>query len=110
EAKGDIEAMLQRIQAKGRKAGIALKPETPVEAIVQWSKHIDQVLILMVDPGFNGSPFQPEAVGKIGQVRQLLPGVEVSVDGGIRPETLPLVVKAGADRAAIGSFLHDKSL
>jgi ribulose-phosphate 3-epimerase len=110
EAFGDIPSLLKRIRGMGRKAGVALKPSTPVAMLTPWAEWLDQVLILSVDPGFNGAPFQPETVEKIAETVKTYPNIDVSADGGMNLETLPLVAKAGATRAAVGSFLHGRGL
>lgn len=110
ESEGDIGNLLQKIKHSDRKAGVALKPETAVSVLDDWVEWIDQVLLLFVDPGFNGSPFQPDVIDKVAEVKRKLPNAEVSADGGMRPDTLPLVFDAGVQRVAVGSYLHGRPL
>lgn len=110
EADGDLSAMFEKIKKADRMAGVALKPETSIEVLNQWANQIDQVLLLFVDPGFNGSPYQPEVLAKIDQIRNAFGELVISADGGMRPETMVDVVGSGVTRIAVGSYLHGKPL
>jgi ribulose-phosphate 3-epimerase len=92
--------ILEEIHELGCKAGIVLNPGTPVDRIESVISLVDLVLVMTVNPGFSGQKFLPESVNKVAQVRQLLADrgsqAVIQVDGGINPETLPSVVKAGA--------------
>lgn len=110
ESDFDLEGLSTQVRHSGRKFGLALKPQTSVDQIADSIELIDQVLVLLVDPGFNGSPFIPEMVQKIYEIRQRFPDLIVEADGGMNPETLSLVKAAGAHHAAIGSYLHQKDL
>lgn len=110
ESEVDIAAVAHRVKQAGRKIGLALEPETSVEQVAPYLGVVDQVLVLLVNPGFNGSPFIPEMLEKIKQLRSQYPHLEIEADGGMNPETLALVQAAGADRATIGSYLHEKPL
>ena len=110
EADVDIPVIVGQVKQAGRRIGLALKPTTTIEQVAPYLPMVDQVLVLLVDPGYNGSPFLPEMVDKIQQLRVQYPQLVIEADGGMDPETLPLVQKAGANQAAIGSYLHDKNL
>lgn len=110
EAEVDIADTAALIKQSGRKAGLALKPNTTIEDVASNLDKVDQVLVLHVDPGFNGSPFIPEMINKVRELRQKFPQLEIEADGSMNPDTLPFVKEAGASRAAIGSYLHDKDL
>lgn len=96
---------IQLIKKMGKKAALALNPETEVEQISDFLDALDQVLIMTVHPGFYGSPFLPEVMGKITKLRQLRPELDIEVDGGIKPETIELVDNAGANLFVSGSYL-----
>jgi len=100
EAVPDPPACLDRIRQLGARPGIALHPETPPEAVEPLLSMVDQVLIMAVEPGFAGGRFLPEMVAKVRQVRAmgLEAGVEldIEVDGGINPATIPPLAAAGA--------------
>ena len=96
---------IRLIKKKGKKAALALNPETAVEKITDYLDDLDQVLIMTVNPGFYGSPFLPEVMGKITKLRALKPDLDIEVDGGITPETIEIVDKAGANLFVSGSYL-----
>jgi ribulose-phosphate 3-epimerase len=93
------------IKKMGKKAALALNPETEIEKMTGYLDDLDQVLIMTVNPGFYGSPFLPEVMGKITKLRQMKPDLDIEVDGGITPETIEMVDKAGANLFVSGSYL-----
>ena len=96
---------LQAIRATGKKAGIALNPGTPVEAVEYLLDLCDMVLVMTVNPGFGGQKFIHSQIGKIERLRAMIGDrpVHIQVDGGVDPVTAPLVVAAGADVLVAGS-------
>ncbi|WP_304617516.1 ribulose-phosphate 3-epimerase [Paracoccus sp. (in: a-proteobacteria)] len=96
---------LQAIRATGKKAGIALNPGTPVEAVSCLLDLCDMVLVMTVNPGFGGQKFIHSQIDKIARLRGMIGDrpIHIQVDGGIDPATAPLVVKAGADVLVAGS-------
>lgn len=101
---GDM-SCLKTIRSLGKKAGLSIKPNTPVSAIIPYLDDIDLVLVMSVEPGFGGQKFMPEAVSKIKEIREIIGDrpIQISVDGGIGPKTAPLVTEAGADVLVAGS-------
>lgn len=96
---------IRLIKNLGKKAALALNPETEIERIGDYLDDLDQVLIMTVNPGFYGSPFLPEVMTKITQLRRAKPRLDIEVDGGIKPETIALVDRAGANLFVSGSYL-----
>lgn len=96
---------LQAIRATGKKAGIALNPGTPLEAVDYLLDLCDMVLIMTVNPGFGGQKFIHSQIDKIARLRAMIGDrpIHIQVDGGVDPTTAPLVVKAGADVLVAGS-------
>ncbi|GGF61248.1 ribulose-phosphate 3-epimerase [Paracoccus acridae] len=96
---------LQAIRATGKKAGIALNPGTPVEAVEYLLDLADMVLVMTVNPGFGGQKFIHSQVDKIAQLRGMIGDrpIHIQVDGGVDPKTAPIVAKAGADVLVAGS-------
>ena len=96
---------LQAIRATGKKAGIALNPGTPVEAVEYLLDLADMVLVMTVNPGFGGQKFIHSQVDKIARLRGMIGDrpIHIQVDGGVDPVTAPLVAKAGADVLVAGS-------
>lgn len=105
EAGPHLERSLQAIGALGKKAGVALNPATPEQAIAYVLERVDLVLVMTVNPGFGGQQFLPAVLPKIRRVREMIGDrpVHVEVDGGITPQTAPLVRAAGADVLVAGS-------
>ena len=96
---------LQAIKAQGKKAGIVLNPGTPVSAAEALIEEVDLILLMTVNPGFGGQSFIRSVVDKVAQVKALIGGrpITLEIDGGVTPQTAPLVVKAGADTLVAGS-------
>ncbi|MGI6707016.1 MAG: ribulose-phosphate 3-epimerase [Clostridia bacterium] len=107
EAATHLQRTLNTIREKGVKAGISLNPATPVEYVDYVLDDIDMVLIMTVNPGFGGQKFIPSMIRKIQRVRDLVEGIkhtiEIEVDGGITPDNVDAVIKAGANVIVAGS-------
>lgn len=113
EATKHIYSTLQQIRNLGVKAGIAINPGTPVEAILSVLDMVDLVLVMSVNPGFGGQAFIPSVVNKISQLDELRKAnhyqYEIEVDGGINPETGATCLAAGADVLVAGSYIFKES-
>ncbi|MHC4509210.1 MAG: ribulose-phosphate 3-epimerase [Planctomycetota bacterium] len=110
EAAGDPPALIDKLHKLGSSAGICLNPETPVEAIAEVAPLCDMVLVMTVHPGFGGQEFMPEAAKKIARIREIVgPDIRIEVDGGIDPQTTPIVVSYGADTLVAGNAIFAKS-
>ncbi len=107
EAGPHLDRSLQAIKAMGKKAGVALNPSTPEDVIQYVLHHLDLVLVMTVNPGFGGQSFIPAMVEKIRRVKAMIGNrpIDIEVDGGIDPETAPLVVAAGANALVAGSHV-----
>ncbi len=105
EAGPHLDRTLQTIRALGKKAGVALNPATPPEAIAYVLDRIDLVCVMSVNPGFGGQGFISAQLDKIRKVRALIGArpIWLQVDGGVTPATAPDVVAAGADVLVAGS-------
>lgn len=107
EAEGDPVAIVKKIHDSGRKAGVSLRPGTPMEALLPVLDIVDMVLVMSVEPGFGGQKFMPEAIERIRWLRETDKTREtplyIEVDGGINMETAPLCIEAGADILVAGS-------
>ena len=97
---------LQSIRATGKKAGLALNPATPVEALSHVMDLVDLILVMTVNPGFGGQSFIP-LLDKISAVRAMINStgrqIDLEVDGGINPETAKQVIAAGANVLVAGT-------
>ena len=105
EAGPHIHRTLQAIRALGKKAGVALNPGTPVEAVAELLDMVDLVCVMTVNPGFGGQSFIESQLAKITRLRAMIGDrpVHIEIDGGITATTAPLVTKAGADVLVAGS-------
>ena len=107
EATPHLHRILQQIQDLGVRPGVSLNPATPVAAISEILNDVDLVLVMTVDPGFGGQPFNERSLLKIARVREMLEGAgseaELEVDGGIDPQTAERVVAAGATVLVAGT-------
>lgn len=112
EAGPHLHRTIQLIKSLGKKAGVALNPGTPVDAIDPVLNDLDLVLVMSVNPGFGGQSFIPSQLEKIRAVRQRIdvllenqPGrhIDLEVDGGINDETALQVIEAGADVLVAGT-------
>ncbi len=105
EAGPHLDRSLAQIRSLGKKAGVAICPSTPVEAIEWVIDKADLVLVMTVNPGFGGQSFIAAMVDKVRRVRALIGErpIHLEVDGGIGADTAPLVVSAGADVLVAGS-------
>lgn len=105
EAGPHLDRSLQAIRALGRKVGVSLNPSTPESAIEHVLDRLDLILLMTVNPGFGGQAFIAAVLDKIRRVKAMVGErpIDIEVDGGITPETAPLVVAAGANVLVAGS-------
>ena len=104
EAGPHIHRTLQAIRGAGMKAGVALNPGTPADAVAHLLELTDLICVMTVNPGFGGQKFI-DMTGKIARLREMIGDreVHIEIDGGVDPSTAPLVTAAGADVLVAGS-------
>ncbi len=104
EAGPHIHRTLQAIRGAGMKAGVALNPGTPAEAVAHLLDLADLVCVMTVNPGFGGQSFI-DMTDKIRALRAMIGDrpIHIEIDGGVTPQTAPLVARAGADVLVAGS-------
>ena len=103
EATPHTNRTLHAIREAGCLAGLAINPGTPVEAVAELGEAADLVLCMTVNPGWGGQAFIGSSPGKVERLRSLVPEPVIEVDGGIDPDTAPLVAAAGATLFVAGS-------
>ncbi|MBS0251852.1 MAG: ribulose-phosphate 3-epimerase [Proteobacteria bacterium] len=105
EAGPHLDRSLQAIRALGKKAGVSLNPSTPENVLEYVLDRLDLILLMSVNPGFGGQSFIPAVVEKIRRVKAMIGDrpIDIEVDGGVTPETAPLVAEAGANVLVAGS-------
>jgi len=105
EVSPEPERLIETIHGRGLRAGIAISPETPVDAIAGLLDAVDQVMVMTVEPGFGGQGLIPECVRKVRRLAELSPDMDIFVDGGINTETVATVAEAGANTFVAGTAI-----
>ena len=109
EATDDLRGVLQEIRVLGASAGIAVNPDTPLSTIEDCLELCDLVLVMSVEAGFGGQSFNPVALDKLRQAREMVaPDVLLEVDGGVNETTIARCAEAGAQLFVVGSALFAK--
>lgn len=107
EATSDAAETLRAIRAKGVKAAISIKPNTPVNVLTDLFALTDMVLIMTVEPGFGGQKLIPETIGKVSDLKRMREeggySFLIEVDGGVTIDNAGVLTKAGADVIVAGS-------
>jgi ribulose-phosphate 3-epimerase len=105
EAGPHLDRTLQAVRGFGCKAGVALNPATPPEAIAYVLDRIDLICVMTVNPGFGGQSFIGAMVPKVARLRQMVGDrpIHIEIDGGVTAQTAPAVVAAGADVLVAGA-------
>jgi ribulose-phosphate 3-epimerase len=111
EATDNPVAVARDIRAAGAKAGLAVKPGTPIESYLEILREFDTLLVMSVEPGFGGQKFIPEVLPKVQTVRRLVDSGEltilVEIDGGINADTIEQAAEAGVDCFVAGSAVYN---
>lgn len=107
ECDSDIQKTIDKIIAGGCKAGLAVKPNTPIEEVFPYLDKLSMVLVMTVEPGFGGQGFMESTLPKIKSLRQKCPMLDIQVDGGINTETVKLAGAAGANVFVAGSAVFN---
>lgn len=103
ECSDSISETIDAIHQGGAKAGLVLKPGTPVETLWPWLDRIDMVLVMTVEPGFGGQKFMPAMMDKVRTIKERAPQMLIEVDGGVNDATIPQCVEAGVDICVAGT-------
>ena len=110
EAADEPVALARRLRDIGSRAGVAVKPATPVESLFEVLDEFDQILVMTVEPGFGGQSFMPETMPKLralaDEARRRGSQVWLQVDGGISDRTIEIAASAGADTFVAGSAVY----
>lgn len=107
EATEDADALIDQIHALGCRAGMSIKPKTPVEVVRKYLSKIDMLLVMTVEPGFGGQKYLPESTERIRRARELADelgvDLDIQVDGGVGQDNVHVVLEAGANVVVSGS-------
>ena len=106
----NIHLALEKIHARGKRAGVVIKPNTRAEAVLPFVKECDIILAMTVEPGFGGQKFMADMMPKVAQIRkyidELNPACELEVDGGVDAITCHACIGAGANVLVAGSAVY----
>lgn len=101
---------IEKIHAKGKRAGVVLKPKTPAEAVLPFLREVELILVMTVEPGFGGQKFMADQMPKVRAIRALIdaqnPDCELEVDGGVAVDTCRACIEAGANVLVAGSAVY----
>lgn len=103
ESESDIRKTIDKILSLGKKAALAVKPKTDIDAVLPFLSDLSMVLVMTVEPGFGGQSFMEEVMPKIEKIRELNKEIDIEVDGGINEETIKIAAKSGANVFVAGS-------
>ena len=100
--------LARNLRSAGARAGMALRPATPIEPYVDLLPELDLLLVMTVEPGFGGQPFLDAVLPKIRRAKQAIGGLDVwlQVDGGVTEDTIVRCAEAGADNFVAGSAVY----
>ena len=106
----NLHKAIAAIHAKGKKAGVVLKPGTPAEAVLPYVEKVELILVMTVEPGFGGQKFMADMMPKVTAIRGYIdeknPACELEVDGGVAPDTCRTCIDAGANVLVAGSAVY----
>ena len=107
EATEDVDEIIDLIHDLGCKAGMSIKPRTPVEVVEKYLHKLDMLLVMTVEPGFGGQKYIPESTERIREIRRMADeqglDLDIQVDGGITNANVQVVLDAGANVIVAGS-------
>ena len=110
DSEENIHAAIDKIHAKGKKAGVVVKPKTPAEAVLPFIEKVELILVMTVEPGFGGQSFMADMMPKVSAIRAYIneknPQCELEVDGGVAPDTCRTCIDAGANVLVAGSAVY----
>jgi ribulose-phosphate 3-epimerase len=113
EASRHVHRTIQLIKASGCEAGLVLNPATPLEVLDYVLEDLDYVLLMSVNPGFGGQSFIPSTLDKLRAVRERIDHagrpIRLEIDGGVKPDNIGEIAKAGADTFVAGSAIFGQS-
>lgn len=110
EATKDVDACIELVKSRGKKVGIAIKPNTRTESVYPYLERCDMILIMTVEPGYGGQSLIPYCLDKVAVLRAEIEkrglDIDIQVDGGINAETAKAAIAAGANVLVAGSSVY----
>ncbi|KAG0246213.1 ribulose-phosphate 3-epimerase [Mortierella sp. GBAus27b] len=105
EATKNPSELIDKIHKAGMKAGVAVKPKTPISTVRDLGDKMDMCLVMTVEPGFGGQRFMAECVPKVKELRSWFPDLDIEVDGGVSEENINAAAEAGANVIVAGTSI-----
>jgi len=103
---------LMQIRQAGKKVGISINPETPIEVLIPYLEYVDMVLLMSVHPGFGGQTYISSSTNRIKRLKKMIEetnrSIFIEVDGGIHLENIEMISEAGTDVFVVGSGIFKK--
>ncbi len=113
DSDSDIEKTIDLILASGKKAGLSVKPKTPIETVYPYLDKLSMVLVMTVEPGFGGQSFMEDMMPKVSAVKAEIErkglDIDIQVDGGINKDTISVAAKAGANVFVSGNAIFSSN-
>ena len=106
EIEGDINEIIYAIRKFDKEVGISINPETPIDSSLRFFDDIDLLSIYAASPGFSGQKLQEVTYSRIKEAKKIAAELPVEIDIGVNPQTIPKLVKAGADFLVVTSYLN----
>ena len=106
EHRGVTQTVIDSIKAHNMKVGLAISPDTSIDSLLQYANQIDLALIMTVYPGKGGQSFIESMMSKVTTLREKYPNLDIEVDGGVKPQTIDMATKAGANLIVSGSGVY----
>ena len=111
EATKKPQECIDLIHSFGKKAGVAINPETPIEEVLEYRDKVDMILVMSVHPGYGGQKYIEEVNGKISALRRIC-GEDylIEVDGGVKASNIKMVLECGANVIVAGSAVFNDNI
>lgn len=113
ESEAPVTELLSHIHQSGKKAGLSLNPDTPLDVLLPFLPLVDQVLVMTVQPGFGGQAFREDVLAKTVALRQEIDrrglAVTIEVDGGVNRQNAARLAAVHVDAAVVGSAFFSDS-
>ncbi len=110
EATEQVEACIEMIRKAGKRVGIAVNPDTPIEKITPYLDKIDMALLMTVFPGYGGQKYIEYVNDKIKALREMAPELDIEVDGGVKASTIGMAKEAGANIFVAGTAVFNDDI